>query len=140
MKYCSNCGSEINENAVVCLSCGAAVNRDINSHSNYRGEQGSRVSMILGIIAVVFASISLFISFCVFMSYQIEGPVSSQELMSLKYCMYILTIPVPSILSVIGLILGLYDRAKTGYKVAGISLNIASLVILIINFITIAVI
>lgn len=25
MKYCSNCGSELNENATVCLKCGAGV-------------------------------------------------------------------------------------------------------------------
>ncbi len=25
--YCSNCGAEINDNAVVCVKCGCAVNR-----------------------------------------------------------------------------------------------------------------
>lgn len=25
MKYCSNCGSEIDENAVICVKCGCAV-------------------------------------------------------------------------------------------------------------------
>ena len=25
MKFCSNCGSSVNENAVVCVSCGAAI-------------------------------------------------------------------------------------------------------------------
>ena len=25
MKYCSNCGAELNENAVICVKCGAAV-------------------------------------------------------------------------------------------------------------------
>lgn len=35
--YCSNCGAEINDNAVVCIKCGCAVNKptktDINGSS-----------------------------------------------------------------------------------------------------------
>ena len=27
--YCSNCGAEINDNAVVCVKCGCAVNKQI---------------------------------------------------------------------------------------------------------------
>lgn len=27
MKYCANCGAELNENAVVCVKCGAAVQK-----------------------------------------------------------------------------------------------------------------
>lgn len=27
--YCSNCGAEINDNAVVCVKCGCAVNKSI---------------------------------------------------------------------------------------------------------------
>lgn len=27
--YCSNCGAEINDNAVVCVKCGCAVNRPV---------------------------------------------------------------------------------------------------------------
>ncbi len=27
--YCSNCGAEINDNAVVCVKCGCAVNKPI---------------------------------------------------------------------------------------------------------------
>lgn len=28
--FCSNCGTEINDNAVVCIKCGCAVNRPTN--------------------------------------------------------------------------------------------------------------
>ena len=47
MKYCSNCGAEINENAVVCVKCGAAVqnvnNSLQNSNSNSNGSSKSKI-------------------------------------------------------------------------------------------------
>ena len=30
MKFCSNCGAQLNENAVVCVKCGAAVQKSQN--------------------------------------------------------------------------------------------------------------
>ena len=31
MKYCQNCGAEVNEGAIVCLKCGCAVNEIMTS-------------------------------------------------------------------------------------------------------------
>lgn len=31
MNFCSNCGAEVNEKAVVCVSCGAAITREAAS-------------------------------------------------------------------------------------------------------------
>ena len=33
-KYCSNCGSEVDENAYVCVKCGVVVNNNKNNVSN----------------------------------------------------------------------------------------------------------
>ncbi len=33
MKYCSNCGKEVNENAVVCVHCGCAINTSVQKIS-----------------------------------------------------------------------------------------------------------
>ena len=66
MKYCSNCGADVNENAVVCVKCGAAINVNNslqNSNSNSNGFEKS--SMILGIVAIIFGAISLVLALCV---------------------------------------------------------------------------
>ena len=45
MKYCSNCGAEVNENAVVCLSCGASIK---NTRSSSDMDSGSFGYAVLG--------------------------------------------------------------------------------------------
>lgn len=67
-KFCSNCGSEINENNIYCLNCGVLVqnnninqtnlSNDYNIKQNIPGKGLSIAGMILGIISIVFALIS----------------------------------------------------------------------------------
>ena len=66
-KFCSNCGSEINENDIYCLNCGVLVqnnninqtlSNDYNIKQNIPGKGLSIAGMILGIISIVFALIS----------------------------------------------------------------------------------
>jgi len=44
--FCSNCGAEINPNAVVCLSCGAAVKKSTHSAPN-TDEKDWLISLLL---------------------------------------------------------------------------------------------
>ena len=53
MKYCENCGAELNENADVCVSCGKALKKA------KKGNGKAVASMVLGIIAVCWAVLSL---------------------------------------------------------------------------------
>lgn len=32
--YCSNCGAEVNDNAVVCIKCGCAINKNNGNNIN----------------------------------------------------------------------------------------------------------
>lgn len=50
MKYCTNCGHEVNENAFVCLNCGALVD---DSKKNPISQSNDGTS--LGIIGLCFA-------------------------------------------------------------------------------------
>ncbi|MBO5369177.1 MAG: TM2 domain-containing protein [Clostridia bacterium] len=44
-KYCSNCGSEINPGAAICVKCGAAVKKSVTTNVN--GEQKSKLVAVL---------------------------------------------------------------------------------------------
>ena len=51
-KFCANCGSEINLGAIICTKCGA----NVNSTTAVSGaEKKTQASIILGIIGIVFA-------------------------------------------------------------------------------------
>ncbi len=56
--YCQNCGNEINDNAVVCIHCGAAVNNPNNPASNPEFQlsktgMGVLLAILLGLIGLV---------------------------------------------------------------------------------------
>ena len=53
MKFCTHCGSEMYDNAVVCVKCGCAV--DGKSVSGQQQGNKSYISIIFGIIGIVFA-------------------------------------------------------------------------------------
>ena len=55
MKFCTHCGSEINDNAIVCIKCGCTVEcKNINKPA-VQPEHKSSASLVLGIIGIVFA-------------------------------------------------------------------------------------
>ncbi len=49
-KYCSNCGSKINEDAYICVKCGVVVenNNKSNNVTNIRKDSGSNWYGVLG--------------------------------------------------------------------------------------------
>lgn len=55
-KYCSNCGSEVDENAVVYIKCGCATKQENNYNDNYEANTTRpKAGLILGILGIVFA-------------------------------------------------------------------------------------
>lgn len=144
MKYCSNCGAEINENAVVCVKCGAAVQNANNSlqKSNSNSTGFAKSSMILGIVAIIFGAISLVLALCVnyYLTGTFEGRLEryATDFATTKIGLYILLIPVPAILSIIGFLLGLFNKNKSNSKTVGIVSNAITIVICIIEIIMIS--
>ena len=52
MKYCSSCGAEINENAVVCVKCGSAVQGSIAPVGKLKTNKGLAKYIFLSIITL----------------------------------------------------------------------------------------
>ena len=51
-RFCTHCGSEVDENAVVCMKCGCIISKD---KSLANAESKGRSSLLLGILGIVFA-------------------------------------------------------------------------------------
>ena len=136
MKYCSNCGAEVNENAAVCVKCGFALKTNEVSFAGNVQQQSSNASMILGILAVVFGAIAFLLVIAVqsYLTTTYDGRIQrlATNFESTRLGLMILFLPVPGILAVIGFILGLTNKVKGGAKTAGIVLNAIALVLCIL--------
>lgn len=56
--YCPNCGNQVNDNAVVCVHCGAAVGNNYNysynpEHQTSKTGIGVLLALVLGLIGLV---------------------------------------------------------------------------------------
>ena len=136
MKYCSNCGAEVNENAAVCVKCGFALKTNEVSSTSNAQKQSSNASMILGILAVIFGAIAFILTIAVqsYLTTTYQGRIQrlANDFESTRIGLMILFVTVPGILSVIGFILGLTNKVKGGAKTAGIVLNAIALILSII--------
>lgn len=136
MKYCSNCGAEVNENAAVCVKCGFALKTNEVSSTSNAQQQSSNASMILGILAVIFGAIAFILTIAVqsYLTTTYQGRIQrlANDFESTRIGLMILFVTVPGILSIIGFILGLTNKVKGGAKTAGIVLNAIALILSII--------
>lgn len=128
--YCSNCGKEVDKNAVVCIHCGCALNN--NTLTNKKGHGKGIASMVLGIIGVFFALAAF-------------GNVSDDALRlalaftesGYKIGYAIGTVLIQSICAIIAVCLAAAERKteKNGYNTAGLWLSIVTFVMIFIQFI-----
>ena len=154
MKYCSNCGEQIDEKAVICVKCGVPVNgsNTINqtvtqtptqttTNVQKKGSGAATASLVLGIIGLICGVISIIIAaVLVFFVYDFSSAYSSYDYYStysvIDTSARILTTVaicfIPGVLSLIGLPLGCFCR-KGGPKIAGIVLNAITLVLVIVD-------
>ena len=147
MKYCSNCGAQIDEKAVICVKCGVPVasagtiQQQTNVPSGNSGHGASTASLVLGILGVISAVITLLIAIGIvsYNSSSYYGVYSSysSEYDLEKLITALFLVAVPGILSLIGLPLGVFCKRGSGAKIAGIVLNIIAISICVIEFIMI---
>ena len=147
MKFCSNCGEKIDERAVVCPKCGVPVNGESMIQTTSTSKQGhgaATASLVLGIIGLIAGVISVIVAICVYAfytgvsaydAYRTYAAYSTVD-NSVRIVITILVSLIPGILSLIGLPLGCFCR-KGGPKVAGIVLNIITLVLVIADIVLI---
>lgn len=62
MKYCSKCGKEIMEEAVICPECGCAVKADTFSKTEADTENNTKIN-ILALLGFIFGLISWILNF-----------------------------------------------------------------------------
>ena len=65
--YCKNCGKEVNDNAVVCIHCGSAI--DNKPTTKLSGESKTGIGALLGIFLGL---IGLIIGLCMYPNDSIE--------------------------------------------------------------------
>lgn len=126
--FCSNCGKEVNENAVICLNCGAAI----KNSKNASGKKGKGIaSMVLGIIGIFFA-------ICALAAIEEEASYylnfySNAE----KFGFAIGYILIQSIFAIVGISLACSERKdnKNGFNTSGLWLAIATFALIAITFI-----
>lgn len=54
-KYCRNCGAEINENAYVCLKCGAKADSEVNVVEN----PNAKSKLVAGLLGIFLGSFGI---------------------------------------------------------------------------------
>ena len=145
MKYCSNCGEQIDEKAVVCVKCGvpvSGVSTETDTTPVKTNKSGAATaSMVLGILGLIAAVISLIITigivaFSSSIFYDGYGSYAT-ELTITKIIVSCVLVVIPGILSLIGLPLGIFCRRGSGSKIAGIILNAISILICVADVVLI---
>jgi uncharacterized membrane protein YvbJ len=102
MKYCSRCGVELVDEAVVCTKCGCAVDapRQIVAGASVVGQKfiGGLVTLVLGVVGLIYslATISSDTSGN-WVSYSYRSPYSDHEIMTIAIL----------VLSIIAVIVGM---------------------------------
>lgn len=143
--FCYNCGKEVDDNAVICVNCGVALKKseplEAEEEKPKRGK--GIASMVLGIISIIFvllclASLSSVISS---MEYALESNESYVEYSfayKLGVCIGLSIYTLPT--SITGLCLACSERrksSKNGFNTAGLWLNLITLIITGIMYITV---
>jgi len=134
-KFCSNCGKELDENAVVCVKCGVAVN-NFKVKTKQPGKGMSIASMVLGIV-------SIFYGICLGMGSiglsLVDEFVTEFNKIEFEFGFAIGYNFLPLALAVTGLSLGIAStkKIKNGFNTTGIILSSITLVICIISILII---
>ena len=149
MNYCPKCGMELSEGTLFCPKCGNYIgtnvvqtptNNDLSNTANdypkKKTSGASKASLVLGILAIIFALISVVcaLGLSSYYSQSINNIYSryTTNISAMKMGAYIMFLPLPSILSIIGFFLGIGSSTKDGCKIAGLILNLLSIILCVI--------
>ena len=134
-KFCSNCGKEVDEKAVVCVKCGVALVPDYNLVKENKPKKGKGIaSMILGIVAIIytfsaFSALSLDIT-----ELLSEFDEVYNSAFNFGYAIGLVIIQLSC--AITGICLACSERSKTknGFNTAGFWLSLISIILCAILF------
>ncbi len=100
MKYCTHCGAEIMDEAVICVHCGCSVSNTKRNSSDDTLGQIAKVIMILGTILLGISSFGLALAWCLPMTLSVSKSLEDGAPISLgmKICTLIFVSQVAGIL------------------------------------------
>ena len=121
-KFCTNCGNEINENAVVCVKCGVSTNNNVKTNEKIKGNGLGIASLVLGIFAILNSLGALLLTSCLLLA-------GEYFIIEEKIVFGVLFYMFPIVLFIKGLVLGFVSRhkIKNGVNLTGLLLNFISL-------------
>lgn len=122
--FCTNCGAEINENAVICVKCGVATGNNIIPTKKEKNP--GKGMGIAGMILNILAAIDTFVAFAAFLALLMSGEYFYAD-EKLIFGLFFLSAPI--ILLAVGTPLSFISRNKiqNGINLTGILLGIISL-------------
>lgn len=136
MKYCSNCGKELKENADICLNCGRLIEKKEEIIPKIKVKvprKGISITgMILGIIAIVWSAIEVISLGSIIEYIELNNFYFDTEIKLMAYVFgYTLFSFIPSL---IGFILSSFGfmKHKSGFNITGLVLNSISLIVSIL--------
>lgn len=133
--FCKNCGVQIDDNVNFCSSCGQSLVEPNNTNNSKKGKGKAISSMVLGIVAIVWAFFALL---------ALGSIPSLVEQLILEYPENILPALIGAFIgfnilslptAIPGLALGISSKYKGGMKTSGIVLCSLSLVIALISLV-----
>ena len=145
MKYCTNCGAQNDANTNFCSSCGQSLTQNVQM-AQVNGVVGTAkpkngkaiASMILGIIAAVWALLSLAsignIEEALVDAFA-ENTLTDEFAGKFGFFIGYNILSLPC--GIIGLILGLVAKPKNGKAIAGIITSLAVLIVAVISLVII---
>ena len=85
MKYCSNCGSEVGEDATFCASCGAKIKTN-QTQDNQSYDTLGLVAFVFMILACVYMGFALFpLIWCIPMTIYVHNKLKAGEPISIGF-------------------------------------------------------
>ena len=131
-KFCSNCGSEITENAIICVKCGVPTDKFNYVKPKRPGRGLSIASMVLGIISIFYGSAFAIGPIIMFTTGDFYiGNYIEKLIFAIIYHFW------PLAISITGLSLGIASRfkIKNGMNMTGIILNSITIMLCVISII-----
>lgn len=134
-KFCTNCGKELDENAVVCVKCGVAVN-NLKTKTKQPGKGMSIASMVLGIVSIFYGICAISMTTLFSITYTFHEATFSYG----NLPMAILVNLWPFASAITGLSLGVASTKKinNGFNLSGIILSSITILMCITSILIIS--